>query len=163
MSLTVNLRHLIRDNICLRGELPVAELELDIHDDLVQAKRPLRHDLEVQLLNQNLLVRGTLELTLDCECVRCLKPFQHKIELMDWACHLPLEGDDRVAVVDDSVDLTPFIREDILLAFPAHPVCDPECGGLTGKPTGSKKNKATRSAPAGPSAWAELDKLKFRS
>jgi uncharacterized protein len=163
MSLTVNLRHLIRDSICLEGELPVAELELDMHDEMVQAKRSLRHDLEVQLLNQNLLVRGTLQLTLDCECVRCLKPFQHKIELTDWACHLPLEGDDRVAVVDDSVDLTPFIREDFLLAFPAHPVCDPECGGLTGKPNGSKKNKATRSAPAGPSAWAELDKLKFRS
>lgn len=163
MSLTVNLRHLIRDSICLEGELPVAELELDMHDEMVQAKRPLHHDLEVQLLNQNLLVRGALQLTLDCECVRCLKPFQHKIEMTDWACHLPLEGDDRVAVVDDSVDLTPFIREDILLAFPAHPVCDPECGGLTGKPTGSTKNKATRSAKAGPSAWAELDKLKFRS
>lgn len=163
MSLTVNLRHLTRDSICLKGELPVAELDLDMHDEMVQVKRPLHHDLEVQLLEQNLLVRGTLQLTLDCECVRCLKPFQQKIELTDWACHLPLEGDDRVSVVDDSVDLTPFIREDILLAFPAHPVCDPECGGLTGKPTGSKKNKASNPAEAVPSAWAELDKLKFRS
>lgn len=163
MSLTVNLRHLTRDSICLEGELPVAGLDLDTHDEMVQAKHPLLHDLEVQLLEQNLLVRGTLQLTIDCECVRCLKPFQHKIELTDWACHLPLEGDDRVSVVDDSVDLTPFIREDILLAFPAHPVCDPECGGLTGKPTGSKTNKATNPAEAGPSAWSELDKLKFRS
>ena|SRR5689334_22779090 len=163
MPLTVNLRHLTRDNICLEGELPVAGLELDMHDEMVRATRPLHHDLEVQLLDQNLLVRGTLELILDCECVRCLKSFQHKIKLTGWTCHLPLEGEDQVAVVDDSVDLTPFIREDILLAFPAHPVCDPECGGLTGKSTGSKKNKATRSAKAEPSAWAELDKLKFRS
>lgn len=162
MPLTVNLRHLTRDSVRLEGELPVVELDLDIRDEMVQVKRPLRHDLEVQLLDHNLLVRGTLQMIIDCECVRCLKPFQHKIELTDWACHLPLQGDDQVSVVDDSVDLTPFIREDILLAFPAHPVCDPACGGLTGKPTGSKKNKATNPADAGPSVWAELDKLKFR-
>lgn len=163
MPLTVNLRHLTRDSICLEGELPVAELELDMHDEMVQPSHPLHHNLEVQLLDKNLLVRGALHLTLDCECVRCLKPFQYKIELTDWACHLPLEGDDRVSVVDDSVDLTPYIREDILLAFPAHPVCDPECGGLTGQPAGSKKNIATSPAEADPSTWAELDKLKFRS
>lgn len=163
MPLKVNLRHLTRDNIRLEGDLPVSELELDIHDELVRAKHPLHHDLEVQLLEQNLLVQGTLQLTLDCECARCLKPFQHKLELADWVCHLPLEGEERVSVSDDSVDLTPFIREDILLAFPAHPVCDPECGGMTGKPTGSKKSKATSPAKEGPSAWAELDKLKFRS
>ena len=34
--------------------------------------------------------------------------------------------------MDDSVDLTAVIREDILLAFPAHPVCDPHCAGLAG-------------------------------
>lgn len=163
MSLTVNLRHLARDNVRLVGELTVADLELDVRDELVHARRPLRHDLEVQLLDQNLLVRGRLELTLDCECARCLKSFQHKVQLMDWACHLPLQGDDCVPVVDDSVDLTPHIREDILLAFPAHPVCDPKCGGLTGIPTGSKKNKASKPAKSDSSAWAELDKLKFRS
>jgi uncharacterized metal-binding protein YceD (DUF177 family) len=163
MPLAVNLRHLTRDNICLQGELPVAELELDVHDEMIQAKSPLHHDLEVQLLDKNLLVQGTLWMTLDCECVRCLKPFQHKLELVDWACCLPLEGEDRVSVVDDSVDLTPILREDILLAFPAHPVCDPECGGLAGKQAGSTKDRATSPTDESSSAWSELDKLKFRS
>jgi uncharacterized metal-binding protein YceD (DUF177 family) len=163
MPLAVNLRHLTRDNICLQGELPVAELELDVQDEMIQAKSPLHHDLEVQLLDKNLLVQGTLWMTLDCECVRCLKPFQHKLELVDWACCLPLEGEDRVSVVDDSVDLTPILREDILLAFPAHPVCDPECGGLSGKQAGSTKDRATSPTDESSSAWSELDKLKFRS
>ena len=163
MSLKVNLRHLVRQDLQLTGELPVAELELDIRDEMVQARKPLRYELAIQLLEHNLLVRGRLELALDCECVRCLKPFQHKLLLPDWTCLLALKGTEAVAVVDDSVDLTPLIREDILLAFPAHPVCDPECGGMTGKPTGSKKSKATSPAKEGPSAWAELDKLKFRS
>ena len=162
MPLTVNLRHLARDTVQLDGELPVEELDLQLQDPMVQVKQPLRYDLEVQQLEQNILAQGTLELALDCECVRCLKPFQHKVIIEGWACHLPLEGEDRATVVDDSVDLTPFVREDILLAFPVHPVCKPECAGLTGAKSGAKK-KSTSQAEAGPSAWAELDKLKFRS
>lgn len=162
MPLTVNLRHLARNNMVLRGELPATELDLDIHDDMVRALEPLIHDLEAQLLEENLLLRGRLELVLDCQCVRCLKPFKYRLKLTDWTCLLPLKGEDEVKVVDDSVDLTGPLREDILLAFPAHPVCDADCAGLTGKESGKKK-KATSAAAADPSAWAELDKLKLKS
>src|SRR5438445_4007999 len=132
MSLFVNLRHLARHPIVLKGELPVAALDLETHDAMIQARLPLHHDLEVELLGDNLLVRGSLRLTLDCECVRCLKAFQHHLELNDWTCHLALKGEDKVPVVEDCVDLTAVIREDIFLAFPAHPVCDPRCAGLAG-------------------------------
>lgn len=162
MPLTVNLRHLARHNLVLKGELPVTELDLDIHDEMVQASQPLFHDLEAQLLEESLLVRGRLQLTLDCLCVRCLKPFKYRLAMEDWTCLLPLKGEDRVAVVDDSVDLTGPLREDILLAFPAHPVCDPDCVGLAGKASGSKKAKASDTSGKNPSAWAELDKLKLK-
>ena len=36
----------------------------------------------------------------------------------------------QVAIENDCVDLTPFVREDILLEFPQHPLCKPDCGGL---------------------------------
>ena len=163
MSLSVNLRHLTRHPIVLKGELPVAELDLEAHDEMIQARQPLRHDLEVELLDNSLLVRGALRLTLDCECVRCLKPFQHHLELDDWACHLALKGEDKVAIVDDSVDLTAVIREDILLAFPAHPVCDPRCAGLAGANPGLKQDKEPDHGASRPSPWTELDKLKFRN
>jgi uncharacterized metal-binding protein YceD (DUF177 family) len=55
------------------------------------------------------------------------------------------------------VDLTPFVREDILLGFPQHPLCKPDCGGL-------KKNQAQKTGGRDKSesaAWAELDKLKL--
>jgi uncharacterized metal-binding protein YceD (DUF177 family) len=164
MPLRVNLRHLELHNLTLTGELSMAELDLaDVQEDMVRFTHPLQHELEVQKLDDSVLLRGRLVLPLDCECVRCLKPFQHKLELVDWACCLPLEGEDRVSVVDDSVDLTPILREDILLAFPAHPVCDPECGGLAGKQAGSTKDRATSPTDESSSAWSELDKLKFRS
>jgi len=136
---------------------------LQTHDEMVRANRPLEHDLEVQLLDDSLLVRGTLRLIVDCECVRCLKPFPYPLELKDWTGYLPLVGDEKVPVVNDSVDLTGIIREDILLALPAHPVCHAHCAGLTGAKPGAKKSKGSDPAEASPSVWTQLDKLKIRN
>jgi uncharacterized metal-binding protein YceD (DUF177 family) len=67
-----------------------------------------------------------------------------------------------VPVDNDCVDLTPYLREDILLEFPQHPLCETECRGLPAKETGKAK-KATKPGDSSqePSAWADLDKLKF--
>ena len=106
--LTVNLHHLEEHEIHLEGELSVTELDLDVHDPMIHPGKPLRYDLTVEKLPDGILVTGSLRLTLDCECVRCLKPFRHELNLADWTCHLPLAGEDRVAVDNDCVDLTPY-------------------------------------------------------
>jgi uncharacterized protein len=94
--------------------------------------------------------------------VRCLKPFQYDLKLDKWACHLPLQGEESAVVINDCVDLTPYIREDILLEFPQHPLCDPECRGLPTLSVGKAKSTgSTGSAEMGSSAWAELNKLKL--
>jgi uncharacterized metal-binding protein YceD (DUF177 family) len=74
-----------------------------------------------------------------------------------------LQGEEKVLISNDSVDLTSYLREDILLAFPQHPLCKPECGGLpsplrnaASDPGAVQKSKETSSA------WAELDKLKLK-
>lgn len=153
MSLKVNLRHLAADDVDLKGDLPVEELDFGLRDEMIQVEKPLHYDLRVEKLAEALLVQGELALTLNCQCVRCLKPFEQTIELPDWTLHLPLEGEEKVAVDNDCVDLTPFAREDMLLEFPQHPLCRPDCPGL-------KKNRRTRAEP-GQSAWDELDKLKL--
>jgi uncharacterized metal-binding protein YceD (DUF177 family) len=61
----------------------------------------------------------------------------------------------------DTVDLTSFLREDILLELPQHPLCKPDCGGLK-KPTPEKSKPSGSSDVKTSSAWAELEKLKFR-
>ena len=162
MPLVVNLRHLEAHELRLAGELPAKELDIDPQDEVIRAPHPLRHDLEVQILDGGLLIQGRLGLTLECECVRCLKPFQFELELSNWTCHLPFQGDEPLKVVNDCVDLTPYIREDILLEFPRHPLCSQECRGLP-KPSVGKAQGANSGSPggAGSSAWAELNKLKF--
>ena len=65
MPLLVNLRHLDNRNLTLEGELTPEELEIDDRDEMIRATQPLRYELEIQLLDQSLLVRGRLEMTLD--------------------------------------------------------------------------------------------------
>jgi uncharacterized protein len=160
MPLVVNLRHLEEHDVVLRGELPVAELELDTHDEMVRVTRALRHELEVQLLDDSLLISGWLKLTLECQCVRCLKPFEHELELNPWTCLLPLEGEEKVPVVNDCADLTPYVREDMLLELPQHPLCKPDCRGLEKIKTGNAKKTGGKDETV-PSVWSELDKLKL--
>jgi uncharacterized metal-binding protein YceD (DUF177 family) len=60
------------------------------------------------------------------------------------------------------VDLTPFVREDILLEFPRHPLCEPQCRGLPKMSAGkAKKSDGTGTTDVGSPAWAELNKLKL--
>jgi uncharacterized metal-binding protein YceD (DUF177 family) len=164
MPVTVNLRHLEAHDVHLEGDLPAPELELDVRDELIEIREPLKYDIEVQKLEHNLLVTGSLRLKLDCKCARCLRPFQFDLEIDPWTVHLALMGEDAVPVSNDCIDLTPYIREDILLEFPQHPLCDAECHGLPhASLMGKGTEPSTANSEAGSSAWAELNKLKLKN
>ena len=160
MALTFNIRHLENKELHLTGQLPLEELALDLHDEVITPSGPLEYDLNAQELDDAVLVQGTLRLPLELHCVRCLKPFAHILELEDWTCHMPLTGEDAVSLEGDLVNLTPQIREDILLALPQHPLCETGCVGL--KPAASPEEmEPGETSVTTSSAWDELDKLKL--
>jgi uncharacterized protein len=163
MPLLVNLRHLEPHELRLEGELPIEELDIDTRDEMIELRQPLEYSLEVQKVEDGLLAQGRLRLVLDCQCVRCLKPFRYDLKLEEWTCLVPLVGEERAEVVSDCVDLTPYLREDILLELPQHPLCEPECRGLP-KTTVGQAGTASRPDPisVGSSAWDELNKLKLK-
>jgi uncharacterized metal-binding protein YceD (DUF177 family) len=162
MPIRVNLRHLEAHEIRLKGELPVEELDLGVHDDMCRPEKPLLYDIVVQQMETELLVQGHLRLPLQCECVRCLKSFEYPLDLPRWTQLLPLEGEEKVSIDNDCVDLTPYLREDILLEFPQHPLCEAECRGLPAKKIGkAKKTTQAGDSLQEPSVWGDLDKLKF--
>jgi uncharacterized metal-binding protein YceD (DUF177 family) len=162
MALSFNLRHLDKADLHLQGDLAADELELTGIDEMVALSEPVQYDLVLERLSDSVLVQGSLRCGLACQCVRCLRAFAQILDLPHWTCDLPLEGEERVLVNNDVIDLTPYVREDILLAFPQHPLCKPDCPGLivpeaNSKPMASVEDQAARSS----SAWAELNKLKF--
>jgi uncharacterized protein len=162
MALEINVHHLERGPVSVRGETGMELLDPDPRDDLLEFPGPLRYDLTIERLGAGLVVQGALELPLQCTCVRCLRSFGQVLALDPWYCHVPLEGDDQAVVTHDVVDLTPYVREDILLALPQHPLCEPECRGLPSVPRRQVPDVGLdRPRTHGVSVWAELDKLKF--
>jgi len=161
MPLVVNLRQLESEPQDLSGELPAADLALERPDETLHLTHPLEYELTATLIDDAILLQGTLRLPMECDCVRCLKRFSFSLELSEFAAHLPLVGEDAVPVVDESVDLTPFLREDILLTLPQHPLCKPDCRGLSQLAAGgaSGTNPQTN---AGASPWAVLNELKLK-
>jgi uncharacterized protein len=160
MSLAINLHQLQEGNVSLTGELPPAALDVEGLDELAHFEKPLKYDLEASLMDNAVFVEGSWEIPVTLECARCLKRFTQMISADDWACHLPLEGEEAVPIQDETVDLTSPLREDIVLALPQHPVCSEGCTGLSSARLKTEKESGP-AAELSSGAWAELDKLKL--
>ena len=163
MPLLVPLAALERGPVRLSGELDPEEAGLETLDPCIEARRPLVYDVTAQKMGPEVFVEGLLETVFDCRCVRCLEPCEYRMELSPWSCLIPLEGEDAPELVHESVDLTPQIREDSLLALPQHPLCRPDCQGLPARPSESEPREASSSGETGrdASAWSILDRLKL--
>ena len=162
MHIRLNLRHLERQGLRLHGEISPADLDIENLDELVEVHESLHYDFWAEKLGQSILLHGKLRLVLECQCGRCLKKFTLPLEIDDWRCDLALEGEEKVTVDNDCVDLTPQIREDTLLAFPQHPLCGADCTGLPDAPRQvNQPGRGATSIGKAVSPWAELDKLKL--
>lgn len=161
MPVTVNLRVLEKEEeIHLEGELPVAEFGEDLKDELMRFAAPLRYQLDLQHQPDSLLLTGTLETSLACQCARCLKPFDLPLRINDLAALVSLKGEEALPRDGDFGDLTPLLREDIYLGLPTNPLCRPDCRGLPQK-AAARDSRLEGSKSAGPSPWAALDRIKL--
>jgi len=83
---------------------------------------------------QGLLVQAKLQARADVECVRCLTEFQQPLEI-DFSdlyafTHASLTDSGLLLPENGKIDLTPIVRDEMLLAFPIKPLCRPDCKGL---------------------------------
>ena len=157
------LQQLETKDLEIKGDVAPEEFEIEGVDELIHLRQPVRVELTAQHLEAGILVRGRIEAQLECECGRCLKPFTRSLVIDPFDVHLELTGEDAVAVDNESVDLTPLLREEMLLGFPQHPLCEEDCDGLARK-TPSRANQTDPSVAeaADPSSvWAALNKLKL--
>jgi len=161
MQITINLRHLATRSLQLKDEISADELGLNQLDELIRVPGPVLYELEVQKMGPGILVTGRVTVRLECECARCLKPFSLLADLKDFAVQLSLEGEEAVEVDGDFVDLTPYLREDIVLAFPQHPLCEPGCAVLKKQTAPGNEAQPGDESQMTSSAWAVLNKLKL--
>ena len=162
MPLLLNIETLADGPVQLKGELSPEELGMETLDELVEANAPLDYDLTAERAGDNILLQGQITMRLQCECARCLRAFEHRVELQGWSCLLPLNGDEKIELINNSGDLTPYLREDTFLSFPQHPLCEPGCDGSPKLAWGeSKPLKITEASgkTSEASVWSKLDNL----
>jgi uncharacterized metal-binding protein YceD (DUF177 family) len=90
---------------------------LDLEDDQVRPLGTVEYSVDIGVSGSSLFVTGHLRVDVELECVSCLKRFVYPIRVANFSAQVELTG-------PELVDLTPWIREDILLALPVHPHCD---------------------------------------
>ncbi len=106
---------LVDENHPLEFKQEVPPEVLGIEDAALQPTKPILADLTVVKDEENFLVTGWLQTSFDLVCGRCAETFpfaiRAKVEHLLEPPH------------PNSIDLTPFIREDILLELPLNAVC----------------------------------------
>jgi uncharacterized metal-binding protein YceD (DUF177 family) len=151
----IHLKQIPPDGLHLEGEesCPIKELETDE----MRCAGPLRYNLDIGISDGALWANGSLEQPVELRCVSCLENFLHEIKVPAFALHTELHGPEKV-------DLTPLVREDLLLNLPAHPHCDRD-GGRTCK-AAVLPSPAQAEEPNGAAKlehdWGALDKLKIQ-
>ena len=155
--LTIYPRHILDDPVELQATLPPEVLELN--DFAARAKAPVQVELTVQRDGESLIVTGHLETVLSVLCCRCGDWIDRPVKVDNFVQLLEAE---EIAKVD-SIDLTPLVREDILLDLPVAASCrltaDWKCP-FTGKAYPEPKAGESPSPIHGEDIWKELEKIK---
>jgi uncharacterized protein len=150
-----------------RGELDFDESELRLIEPVRVNGQVLRKQGEVEL-------RGQLHTKAAIACSRCLKEVELPIALnfserfataTAWQGeeqHELSEDDLDLGLVDEAVELDDLVKEEILLALPAHVLCDENCKGICPN-CGADRNVSecgceTQQVDA---RWAKLKDLRF--
>jgi uncharacterized metal-binding protein YceD (DUF177 family) len=137
----------------INEELSTEVLGLD--GDSARAEKPIRVELVVQKDEANFLVTGWATTSLSLLCGRCAGwlpwPIRARVEHLFEAPH------------PNSIDLTPLIREDILLELPLNAVCrlgaDGRCP-VTGEIY--QPRPETSGTLVGEEVWEALSKIKTK-
>src|SRR5438874_2224355 len=146
------------------NQIPTQGLHLKGQEDCplgdlaeVRCVRPLRYELDVGMSDNALWAQGALWQTVELSCVACLEKFEHEIAVPEFALHTELHG-------PETIDITPFLREDILLNLPAYPRCDRDGQRVCKGPKVAKAEtqpEAKANLEKRAHDWSALDKLKI--
>ena len=147
----VHLKQIPAEGIHLEGKEEGDIFELE--DDQVHPIGSVEYSLDIGMSGSSLFATGEIGADFELVCVSCLKRFVYPVHIRNFAAQIELSG-------NELVDLTPWLREDILLALPAHSHCDWDRKSVCVGPRLKYQNVEKESN--GSHAWDILDDLKLK-
>jgi uncharacterized protein len=89
--------------------------------------------VEVSRTSSGYALRLVMDAELSGPCVRCLEPARVRLEIDAREVDQPATGDEELRspyVADGELDAAHWANDAVVLAFPAQPLCRPDCAGL---------------------------------
>lgn len=131
--LRINIGYLLKESAGFTREIDL-EREEPLHLQDIDILH-LSGILQLTRTPQGVLTQGTITGAVDIACVRCLThfPYPFSITLSELFVIDPaIIGTDDVYPIDEgnSIDLSPIVREEAILAMPMHAICREDCQGL---------------------------------
>jgi uncharacterized protein len=148
----IRLDSIPEEGLRLDGEDPPDVLEVE-GGIPVTIEAPLAYVLYLQVVSGQLLVSGELSTRIAMACSRCRRPVRVSLCVEDYRAALD------IADSEESVDLTPDMREAMVLSFPSYPVCDSACRGLCPQCGSDLNDGDCECREPGDHRWAVLDGL----
>lgn len=131
-----SFNHIESNTFMIEQTLSLDELCSEV-SHLVELK-PVQVKVQATKIRENLYhVNGKQKTEAFLTCSRCLKPFPMPLN-SEWETQFTeevgmaheVDGEEVHLLETEQLDLTPFVRESLLLAIPYAPICQEDCKGL---------------------------------
>jgi uncharacterized protein len=172
----VNVAPLLKQPVGAQTDYAVIESPIDPRGEnagLIDAGvSSIDADIVATHTNPGAYLEGDARASVAAQCSRCLKPIETPIEAhfaeQYYATIDVVSGDAKETAPRDAkvigsdfrIDLTPLLREELILATPLAPLCRPDCKGLCGVCGRDLNTDPHEHDAAADEVWTKLSKLK---
>lgn len=142
----ISVAPLLKQPVGAQVDYDVEESPIDPHGDnaglLDAGVSSIDAEIVATHTNPGALLEGDAAASVSQQCSRCLKPIETPVQThfaeQYYATIDVVSGEEKAAAPFDSktigsdfrIDLTPLLREEVILATPLAPLCRPDCKGL---------------------------------
>ena len=142
----INVAPLLKQPIGTHADYEIIESPIDPHGENAGLTEAGATSIDARIVathtNPGAYLEGDARATIAEQCSRCLKPIETPVEAQFAEQYYStidvVSGDPKEAPPPDAkrigsdfkIDLTPLLREELILATPLAPLCTPDCKGL---------------------------------
>ena len=142
----INVAPLLKQPVGTQAEFEIEESPIDPRGENGGLTEAGATSIDAEIVathtNPGAYLEGDAKATISEQCSRCLKPIETPVEShfaeQYYSTIDVMSGDAKDAPPPDTkrigsdfkIDLTPLLREELILATPLAPLCKPDCKGL---------------------------------
>jgi uncharacterized protein len=174
--LKINVAPLLKQPIGTQAEYEITESPIDPRGENAGLTEAGATSIDAEVVathtNPGAYLEGDLTATIAEQCSRCLRPIETPVETQFAEQYYStidvVSGDAKDAPPQDAkrigsdfkIDLTPLLREELILATPLAPLCRPDCKGLCLECGRDLNEEPHNHDAAVDERWSKLSKLR---